>query len=41
MPERFVGVDLHKKLCYFTELDSDGNVIRKGKFGSNFGEVAA
>jgi len=41
MSQRFVGVDLHKKLCYFTELDSEGNVIKKGKFGNNFGEVAA
>lgn len=41
MSQRFVGVDLHKKLCYFTELDSEGNVINKGRFGNNFGEVAA
>lgn len=41
MNRRFVGVDLHKRLCHFTELGSEGNVIKKGKFGNNFGEVAA
>jgi transposase len=41
MSERFVGVDLHKKLCYFAELDSRGNLLRRGKFGNNIGEVSA
>jgi len=39
--ERFVGVDLHKKSCVFTELDSKGKILRRGKFGNNIGEVSA
>ena len=35
MPESFIGVDLHKKFCVFTELDSHGNLIGKGTFSSN------
>jgi transposase len=35
MPESFIGVDLHKKSCVFTELDVKGNLIRKGNFSNN------
>ena len=35
MSKSFIGVDLHKKNCVFTELDSHGNLIRKGTFSSN------
>lgn len=41
MNESFIGVDLHKKFCVFTELDSQGNVIRRGRFGNNIEEVSA
>lgn len=40
MSKRFIGVDLHKKFCVFTELDAEGNVLRKGRFGNNNGEVS-
>ena len=40
MSGRFMGVDLHKKYCVFTELDSRGNIIRRGKFSNNLGEIA-
>jgi transposase len=41
MSKRFVGIDLHKKLCYFTELDSEGNILRRGKFGNNIEAISA
>jgi transposase len=40
MSERYLGIDVHKKLCVYTELDSSGNVIRRGKFGNNISEVS-
>ncbi|MFH1893129.1 MAG: IS110 family transposase, partial [Candidatus Zixiibacteriota bacterium] len=30
----------HKKLCVYTELDSRGTVVRRGKFGNNISEVS-
>jgi transposase len=39
MSKSFIGVDLHKKFCVFTELDFDGNVLRRGRFGNNNEEV--
>ena len=41
MSRKFVGVDLHKRTCYFTELDSEGNVLRRGEFGNNIEEVSS
>lgn len=35
MSERFVGVDLHKRRCYFTVLDSGGNIIDRGYFDNS------
>lgn len=40
MSGRFMGVDLHKKYCVFTELDSQGNITRRGKFSNNQGEIS-
>ena len=40
MLDRYVGIDVHKKLCVYTELDSGGNVMRRGKFGNNLREVS-
>ena len=41
MTESFIGVDLHKKFCVFTEIDPQGNVLRRGRFGNNIAEVSA
>jgi len=40
MSKNFIGVDLHKRFCVFAELDANGNVIRRGKFGNNFKEIS-
>jgi transposase len=32
MSKRYVGIDVHKKLCVFTELNAVGNVTGKGSF---------
>jgi len=40
MSKRFVGIDVHKKLCVFTELDGVGNVIGKGSFRNEIVEVS-
>jgi transposase len=41
MKESFIGVDLHKRFCVFTEIDPQGNVLRRGRFGNNIEEVSA
>ena len=40
MNESFIGVDLHKRFCVFTEIDHAGNVLRRGRFGNNIQEVS-
>ncbi|MBU1319895.1 MAG: IS110 family transposase [candidate division Zixibacteria bacterium] len=40
MSNTYVGIDVHKKLCVYTELDPSGNVLRRGKFGNNISEVS-
>jgi len=39
MSEHYVGIDVHKKWCVFTEINSTGKVVRQSRFGNNFGEV--
>jgi transposase len=39
MSDVYVGIDIHKKLCVFTELDVVGNVVGRGSFGNNVEEV--
>ncbi len=41
MSASFMGIDLHKRTCYFTEIDSEGKVLRRGRFGNNIEEVSA
>jgi len=31
----YVGLDIHKRACYGTIRDQDGNVLKRGKFASN------
>ena len=40
MSKTYLGVDVHKRICVFTEIDSEGNVLRRGKFSNNFEEVS-
>jgi hypothetical protein len=40
MAKSFVGIDIHKKLCVYTEIDSEGNLIRQGRFGNDLLEVS-
>ncbi|MEP0827873.1 MAG: IS110 family transposase [bacterium] len=40
MSRSYVGIDVHKKRCVYHELDTRGNVIRRGRFGNNLAEVS-
>ena len=39
MSKSYSGIDVHKKWCVFTEIDSTGTVIRQGRFGHTPEEV--
>jgi len=40
MSKSYLGIDVHKKWCVFTELDSTGKVIRQSRFGNTLEEVS-
>lgn len=40
MSTSFIGIDVHKRYCVYSEIDAKGNVIRRGRFGNNLGEVS-
>lgn len=40
MKESYMGIDVHKKWCVFTEIDSTGKLLRQGRFGNTFEEVS-
>lgn len=40
MSKSFLGIDVHKVKCVYNELDTRGNVIRRGQFGNNLAEVS-
>jgi len=40
MKESYLGIDVHKKWCVFTEIDSTGKVVRQGRFGNTFEDVS-
>jgi transposase len=40
MKNSYLGIDIHKKWCVFTEIDSTGKVIRQSRFGNTFEEVS-
>jgi transposase len=40
MSKSFLGIDVHKVKCVYSELDTKGNVIRRGQFGNNLSEVS-
>ena len=31
----YVGLDVHKRVCYGTITDQDGNVLKRGRFSSS------
>ena len=35
-----MGIDVHKKVCVFTDIDSEGRIIHQGKFNNNLAEVS-
>ena len=40
MSKSYLGIDIHKKRCVYTEIDSVGKIIRQGQFGNTFEEVS-
>lgn len=40
MSKSFMGIDVHKRHCVYTELDPKGKLIRRGRFGNNLDEVS-
>jgi len=39
MLKSYLGIDVHKKWCVYTEIDSTGKVIRQSRFGNTIEEV--
>ena len=35
----YVGLDVHKKICFGTVLDGEGEVVRQGKFANDFEDL--
>lgn len=40
MSKSFVGIDIHKRQCVYTQVDGVGKVVKRGRFGNNLGEVS-
>jgi transposase len=40
MSKTYLGIDVHKRSCVFTEIDPEGNVLRRGRFDNNFERVS-
>jgi transposase len=40
MSKSYLGIDVHKRYCVYSEIDAKGKVIRRGRFGNNLGEVS-
>ena len=40
MSKSYLGIDVHKRWCVFTEIDSTGKVIRQSRFRNTFEEVS-
>lgn len=40
MSKSYLGIDVHKKVCVFTEIDSKGKVVSRGKFNNTLEEVS-
>jgi len=40
MSKSYLGIDVHKKVCVFTEIDSKGKILHRGKFGNTLEGVS-
>jgi transposase len=40
MSKTYLGVDVHKRHCVFTEIDLNGKVLRRGRFENSFEGVS-
>jgi transposase len=40
MSKSFLGIDVHKRYCVYSEIDTRGKLIRRGRFGNNLSEVS-
>lgn len=40
MSKSYLGIDVHKHECVFTELDSKGKIIRRGRFGNHIEAIS-
>lgn len=40
MLQSYLGIDVHKHRCVYTELNPEGNILRRGSFGNNLDEVS-
>jgi transposase len=38
--QNYLGIDVHKKWCVYTEIDSTGKVVNQGRFDNTFEEVS-
>ena len=40
MSQNYLGIDVHKKWCVFTQIDSTGKVMRQSRFRNTLEEVS-
>jgi transposase len=40
MSKSYLGIDVHKKVCVFSEIDSEGKILHRGKFSNTLEEVS-
>lgn len=40
MSKTYLGIDVHKRSCVFTEIDPEGNVMRRGRFDNRFEAIS-
>ena len=40
MKKSYLGIDVHKTFCVYTQIDADGNLIKRGRFGNKIEEVS-
>ena len=40
MSKSYLGIDVHKKVCVFTEIDSKGKIVSRGKFSNTLEEIS-
>lgn len=40
MLQSYLGIDVHKHKCVYTELNPKGKILRRGSFGNNLAEVS-